>query len=183
MGRICATSRLPRCAVRSRSSVRMSSCSLPRWRTTSPMAIPGPKRTPSKGQAAMRSFMPMSTLCPNATARSSANAARPCQAGSGSGCPSHARCWWHRKSLCSTIPPPRSTPAPSGVFLLRSAGRDRRITILVAHRLSTLADADRILVLEQGRIVEQGNHAELMALGGRYRSLHDLQNRSYGDRR
>jgi ATP-binding cassette, subfamily B, multidrug efflux pump len=62
------------------------------------------------------------------------------------------------------------------------AGRDRRITILVAHRLSTLADADRILVLEQGRIVEQGNHAELMALGGRYRSLHDLQNRSYGDR-
>ena len=63
------------------------------------------------------------------------------------------------------------------------AGRDRRITILVAHRLSTLADADRILVLEQGRIVEQGNHAELMALGGRYRSLHDLQNRSYGDRR
>ena len=63
------------------------------------------------------------------------------------------------------------------------AGRDRRITILVAHRLSTLADADRILVLEQGRIVEQGNHAELMALGGRYRSLNDLQNRSYGDRR
>ena len=63
------------------------------------------------------------------------------------------------------------------------AGRDRRITILVAHRLSTLADADHILVLEQGRIVEQGNHAELMALGGRYRSLHDLQNRSYGDRR
>ena len=63
------------------------------------------------------------------------------------------------------------------------AGRDRRITILVAHRLSSLADADRILVLEQGRIVEQGNHAELMALGGRYRSLHDLQNRSYGDRR
>jgi ATP-binding cassette subfamily B multidrug efflux pump len=63
------------------------------------------------------------------------------------------------------------------------AGRERRITILVAHRLSTLTDADRILVLEQGHIVEQGNHAELMALGGRYRSLYDLQNRSYGDRR
>lgn len=63
------------------------------------------------------------------------------------------------------------------------AGRERRITILVAHRLSTLADADRILVLEQGSIVEEGSHAELMAMGGRYRSLHDLQNRSYGDRR
>jgi ATP-binding cassette, subfamily B, multidrug efflux pump len=63
------------------------------------------------------------------------------------------------------------------------SGRDRRITILVAHRLSTLADADRILVLEQGTIVEDGSHAELMAKGGRYRSLHDLQNRSFGDRR
>lgn len=63
------------------------------------------------------------------------------------------------------------------------AGRARRITILVAHRLSTLADADRILVLEQGSIVEEGSHAELMARGGRYRSLHDLQNRSFGDRR
>lgn len=61
-------------------------------------------------------------------------------------------------------------------------GRDRRITILIAHRLSTLADADRILVLDAGRIVEQGSHAALMAAGGRYRTLFDLQNRSYGDR-
>ena len=74
-------------------------------------------------------------------------------------------------------------PTERRILAAIRAGRDRRITILVAHRLSTLADADRILVLEQGRIVEQGNHAELMALGGRYRSLHDLQNRSYGDRR
>jgi ATP-binding cassette subfamily B protein len=62
-------------------------------------------------------------------------------------------------------------------------GRDRRITILIAHRLSTLADADRILVLEAGRIVEEGSHAELMDAGGRYRTLFDLQNKSYGDRR
>ena len=62
-------------------------------------------------------------------------------------------------------------------------GRDRRITILVAHRLSTLADAGRIIVLDQGRIVEEGSHAELMAAGGRYRTLFDLQNRAYGDRR
>jgi ATP-binding cassette subfamily B protein len=63
------------------------------------------------------------------------------------------------------------------------AGRDRRITILVAHRLSTLADADRIIVLDQGRIVEEGSHSELITIGGRYRTLYDLQNRSYGDRR
>jgi ATP-binding cassette subfamily B protein len=63
------------------------------------------------------------------------------------------------------------------------ARRDRRITILVAHRLSTLADADRILVLDEGRIVEEGSHAELMATGGRYRALYDLQNRAFGERR
>jgi ATP-binding cassette subfamily B protein len=62
-------------------------------------------------------------------------------------------------------------------------GRDRRITILIAHRLSTLADADRILVMDAGRIVEEGSHAELMARGGQYRGLFDLQNRSYGERR
>ena len=59
------------------------------------------------------------------------------------------------------------------------ARRAERVTILVAHRLNTLADADRIIVLDAGRIVEQGTHAELWALRGRYRELHDLQNRSY----
>jgi ATP-binding cassette subfamily B protein len=62
------------------------------------------------------------------------------------------------------------------------AGREKRITILVAHRLSTLADADRILVLDKGTIVEEGSHAQLMAQGGRYAALHDLQNRSFGER-
>ncbi|MFN4129562.1 MAG: ABC transporter ATP-binding protein [Paracoccaceae bacterium] len=50
-----------------------------------------------------------------------------------------------------------------------------RITILIAHRLNTLRHADCILVLDHGRIVEQGSHAALMALGGRYAALHDLQ--------
>ena len=58
-----------------------------------------------------------------------------------------------------------------------------RVTILVAHRLNTLMSADRILFLDHGRIVEQGSHAELLALGGRYARLHDLQNRSFGERR
>jgi ABC-type multidrug transport system fused ATPase/permease subunit len=48
-------------------------------------------------------------------------------------------------------------------------------TILVSHRFSTVRHADRICVVEGGRVVEQGTHAELMALGGRYRTMFDLQ--------
>jgi ABC-type multidrug transport system fused ATPase/permease subunit len=49
------------------------------------------------------------------------------------------------------------------------------ITILVSHRFSTVRQADRICVLEDGRVVELGSHDELMALGGRYRTMFDLQ--------
>ena len=53
--------------------------------------------------------------------------------------------------------------------------RQGRTTFVIAHRLSTIRSADQILVLEHGEIVERGNHAALMALGGRYRQLHDRQ--------
>jgi ABC-type multidrug transport system fused ATPase/permease subunit len=48
-------------------------------------------------------------------------------------------------------------------------------TILVSHRFSTVRQADRIAVVEHGRVVEQGTHDELMARGGRYRTMFDLQ--------
>ena len=48
-------------------------------------------------------------------------------------------------------------------------------TILISHRFSTVRHADRVCVLEQGRVVELGTHDELMALGGRYRTMFDLQ--------
>jgi ATP-binding cassette, subfamily B, bacterial len=48
-------------------------------------------------------------------------------------------------------------------------------TILISHRFSTVRHADRICVLEGGRVVELGSHDELMALGGRYRTMFDLQ--------
>jgi len=48
-------------------------------------------------------------------------------------------------------------------------------TILISHRFSTVRHADRICVLEHGRAVELGTHDELMALGGRYRTMFDLQ--------
>jgi ABC-type multidrug transport system fused ATPase/permease subunit len=48
-------------------------------------------------------------------------------------------------------------------------------TILISHRFSTVRHADRICVLEHGKVVELGTHDELMARGGRYRTMFDLQ--------
>jgi ATP-binding cassette subfamily B protein len=53
-------------------------------------------------------------------------------------------------------------------------------TILISHRFSTVRHADRICVLEHGRVLELGTHAELMALGGRYRTMFDLQAQRFG---
>jgi subfamily B ATP-binding cassette protein MsbA len=50
-----------------------------------------------------------------------------------------------------------------------------RTTIVVAHRLSTVQHADEIVVLQQGRIIEQGSHQTLLELGGEYRKLVELQ--------
>ena len=55
--------------------------------------------------------------------------------------------------------------------------RAGRTTIVVAHRLSTVRDADQILVLHHGQVRERGTHAELLAQGGLYRRLYELQAR------
>ena len=60
--------------------------------------------------------------------------------------------------------------------------RHGRTTFVIAHRLSTVESADQILVLEDGQIVERGTHAELIALGGRYRQLYEKQYGAQTDR-
>jgi len=61
------------------------------------------------------------------------------------------------------------------------AATRRTTTLLISHRFSTVRHADRIAVLEHGRVVELGSHDELMALAGRYRTMFDLQARRFGE--
>jgi ABC-type multidrug transport system fused ATPase/permease subunit len=65
--------------------------------------------------------------------------------------------------------------------LFKTLRRDaaRRITVLITHRLANIRHADRIYVLHDGQIIEQGTHAELSAVGGRYAELFALQATGY----
>jgi ATP-binding cassette subfamily B protein len=65
------------------------------------------------------------------------------------------------------------------VFLRFSELTAGRMAVLISHRFSTVRMADRILVLEHGRIIEQGSHKQLLALGGRYSELFELQAAGY----
>jgi ATP-binding cassette subfamily B protein len=53
-----------------------------------------------------------------------------------------------------------------------------RTTLVIAHRLATVLRADRIVVMDEGRVVEEGTHAELVAKGGLYARLAELQFRA-----
>jgi ATP-binding cassette, subfamily B, bacterial len=61
---------------------------------------------------------------------------------------------------------------------IRELARGRAV-VLISHRFSTVRNADRIHILDEGRIVESGTHAELMALGGEYARMYEVQARAY----
>jgi ATP-binding cassette subfamily B protein len=48
-----------------------------------------------------------------------------------------------------------------------------RTTVVIAHRLTTIANASRVLVFDHGKLIEQGTHEELLALGGKYKAVYD----------
>jgi ATP-binding cassette subfamily B protein len=68
-----------------------------------------------------------------------------------------------------------------GNLKARPSGKKSKTTIIISHRLSAVRYADEILVLEQGRIVERGNHSKLIKTGGLYSKLWGMQSGS-GDR-
>jgi ATP-binding cassette subfamily B protein len=67
----------------------------------------------------------------------------------------------------------------SEVFQRFAELTEGKMALLISHRFSTVRMADRIVVLEGGRIAEQGNHGQLIALGGRYSGMFELQAASY----
>ncbi|HEX2417536.1 MAG TPA: ATP-binding cassette domain-containing protein, partial [Micromonosporaceae bacterium] len=61
---------------------------------------------------------------------------------------------------------------------LRRLARDRTV-VLITHRLASVRNADRIYLLHEGRVTEQGSHRELLATGGQYAEMYELQARMY----
>lgn len=72
--------------------------------------------------------------------------------------------------------------AEAEIHTMIKAHRSGRTSLLVSHRLGALRDADRLVVIDGGIVTEQGSHAELIARGGRYAQLFDLQASGYAER-
>ncbi|WP_406634929.1 ATP-binding cassette domain-containing protein [Amycolatopsis sp. WGS_07] len=91
---------------------------------------------------------------------------------------------WFRDAPVLIVDEPTAALDPAaeiGVFdRIGGLARAGRTVVLITHRLASVAAADRIYVLHQGKVVEQGTHAELLATGGRYASEYLLQAAQFG---
>ena len=108
--------------------------------------------------------------------RWSASAATACRAVSASasrspGCSSPSRA----SSSSTRRPPHLDSTNEAAVQAALTEALAGRTAVVIAHRLSTIRAADQILVIESGRIVEQGTHTALLAAGGRYEELYRTQ--------
>ena len=74
----------------------------------------------------------------------------------------------------------RALRGEAEIFERLLAATRHATTILISHRFSTVRHADRICVLEHGKVVELGSHDELIAKGGRYKTMFDLQAQRFG---
>ncbi|HET6485474.1 MAG TPA: ABC transporter ATP-binding protein [Spirochaetia bacterium] len=96
-----------------------------------------------------------------------------------------ARTMMRREPLLLVLDEPTASLDPQTEYSLferqaqASRGAPGAITLIVSHRFSTVARADRIVVMREGAVVEQGTHAELMARPGLYAELYSLQARAY----
>jgi ABC-type multidrug transport system fused ATPase/permease subunit len=105
--------------------------------------------------------------------------------GSGSASPWRVPCARSRwaRAWCSSTNRRRSSTfeEKAEIFERILAATRGRTTILISHRFSTVRQADRICVLEKGRVIELGTHDELMAAGGRYKTMFDLQAQRFAE--
>lgn len=121
--------------------------------------------------------MPMtsSRSCPKATTRSSGNAASSCRQGSASVAIARALLKDPRILILDEATSALDTESERWVQAALERLMQGRTSFVIAHRLSTVQRADRIIVLQGGRIVESGRHAELLEQDGLYAHLWSLQ--------
>ena len=168
----CAATRWPTTGGGWASCPRSRTCSPATSRPTSPTGGRTRPRRRSRRRPARSARWSWCAACPAASGTRSASAGRACRPGSASSSRWPGPSWPTPTCCCSTRPPRRWTRPPRRpCWPRRTVVTARRTAFVVAHRLATAARADRIVVLDGGRIVEQGSHEELLAAGGRYRAL------------